>query len=136
MVLVFLNLRYKFCRSFFCLIVTRNFSFSKWFRVIFLKDIITKTNFLSHASQCWKTYFCNSLTFNMTYVYCRVDDMLSVCIKITSSCIQKKNLKLSKAQLSKLVSNNVPLTVQWFENNVLPPELPVFSQPIGSSFPF
>ena len=50
--------------------------------------------------------------FNMTCVYCRVDDMLSVCIKTTSSCIQKKKLKLSKAQLSKMVCNNVPPTVE------------------------
>ena len=31
---------------------------------------------------------------NMTCVYCRVEDKLSVCIKTTPSCIQKKRLKL------------------------------------------
>ena len=32
--------------------------------------------------------------YNMTCVYCREEDKLSVCIKTTPSCIQKKKLKL------------------------------------------
>ena len=32
--------------------------------------------------------------YNMTCVYCRVEDKLSVCIKATPSCIQKNKLKL------------------------------------------
>ena len=80
------------------------------------------------------------------------EDKLSVCIKTTLSCIQKKKLKLcfciwtrmtsprisestfpskisshnswKTAQLSKMLCNNVPLTVQQFEHNVLSPEFP------------
>ena len=32
--------------------------------------------------------------YNITGVYCRVEDKLSVCIKTTPSCIQEKKLKL------------------------------------------
>ena len=32
--------------------------------------------------------------YSMTYVYCRVKDKLSVCIKTTPSSIQKNKLKL------------------------------------------
>ena len=39
MEVVFLNFRYKFYRSFFFPIMTRNFSFSRWFGVIFFKNI-------------------------------------------------------------------------------------------------
>ena len=91
--------------------------------------------------------------YNMTHVYCREEDKLSVCIKTTPSCIQKKKLKLcfcvwtrmtwprisestfpskisshnswKTAQLSKMLFNNVPLTVQRFERNALSPEFPV-----------
>ena len=84
-------------------------------------------------------------------MYCRVEDKLSVCIKTTPSCFKKEiktlllrlstfNLprisestfpsKISSynswktAQLSKMVRNNVPLTVQPFEHNALSPEVP------------
>ena len=78
--------------------------------------------------------------FNMTCVYCRVEDRLSVIIKTTPSCIKKKKKetlllvwtrmawpwipeftfpsKISShkswktVQLSKMVCNNVPLTVK------------------------
>ena len=88
--------------------------------------------------------------YNMTCVYCRVEDKLCVFIKTTSSCIQKKKLKVcfcawtrmtwprisestfpskisshnswKTAQLSKMLCNNVPLTVQRFEHNALSPE--------------
>ena len=89
---------------------------------------------------------------NMTCVYFRVEDKLSVCIKTTPSCIQKKKLKLyfcvwtrmawprisestfssktsshyswKTAQLSKMVCNSVLLTVQRFEHNAVSPEFP------------
>ena len=88
----------------------------------------------------------------MTRVYCREEDELSVSIKTTPSCIQKKKLKLcfcvwtlmtwpqifestfpskisshiswKTAQLSKMLWNNVPLTVQQFEHNALSLEFP------------
>ena len=88
--------------------------------------------------------------YNMTCVYCRKEDKLSVCIKTTPSCIQKKKLKLyfcmwmqyddldpefsnlptfpsgyhPTVQLSKMFCNNVPVTVQQFEHNALSPEFP------------
>ena len=90
--------------------------------------------------------------YNMTCVYCREEDQSSVCIKITSSCIQKKKLKLcfciwtrmtwprifeaffpskisshnswKTSQLSQILCNNVPLTVQRFEHNALSTEFP------------
>ena len=88
--------------------------------------------------------------YNMTCVYCREENKLSVCIKTTPSCIQEKKLKLcfcvwtrmiwprisesfflskisshnswKTAQLSQMLCNNVPLTVQRFEHNVMSPE--------------
>ena len=85
----------------------------------------------------------------MTCMYCREEDKLPVCIKTTRSCIQKKKLRLcfyvwtrmawpqisestfyskipshnswKTAQLTKIVCNNVPLTVQRFEHNALSP---------------
>ena len=88
---------------------------------------------------------------NMTCVYYRVEDKLSASTKTTPSCFQKK-LRLcfyiwtfmtwprisestfpskvsshnswKTAQLSKMVCNNVPLTVQRFEHNALLPEFP------------
>ena len=88
----------------------------------------------------------------MACVYCREEDKLSVCIKTTPSCIQKNKLKLcfcvwtrmtwpriskstfpskisshnswKTAQLSKMLCNNVPLTVQRFEHNALSTEFP------------
>ena len=112
-----------------------------------------KTNFLAHTLQCWKTYFCNFTDlYNMTCVYCREEDELSVCIKTSPSWVQKKKLKLrfcvwtcltwarisesifpskisshnpwKTAQRSKMLCNNVPLTVQWFEHNALSPSFP------------
>ena len=78
MAVVFLNCRYKFYRSFSFLIMTRNFSFFKYFWVIdfylpfwrsnFFKNH-TETSFLSHALQCWKTYFCNLLSFIIWHVH-------------------------------------------------------------------
>ena len=96
---------------------------------------------------------------NMTCVYCRVKDKLCVCIKTTPSCIQKKKLKLcfcvwtrmtwprisestfpskisshnswKTAQLSKMLCNNVPLTVQWLERNALSPEFPGTVSPLN-----
>ena len=90
--------------------------------------------------------------YNLTCVYCRVEDKLSIYIKTTSSCIQKKKLKLrfcvwthmtwprifestfpfkissynswKTVHLSKMVCNSVPLTVQRFEHNALSPEFP------------
>ena len=90
--------------------------------------------------------------FNMTCVYYRVEHKLSVFIKTTLSCIQKKKLKLwfcvwthmtwprisgstfpskvsshnswSTALLSKMLCSNVPLTVQPFEYSALSPEFP------------
>ena len=88
--------------------------------------------------------------YNMTCVYCREEDKLSVCIKTTPSCTQKKKLcfcvwtrmtwpRISKStfpsklssnnswkttQLSKMLSNNVSLTVQLIERNALSSELP------------
>ena len=90
--------------------------------------------------------------YTMTCVYCREEDKLSVCIKTTPSCIQEKKLKLcfgvwthmiwpwtfesffrskisshnswKTAELSKILCNNVPLTVQQFEHNALSPEFP------------
>ena len=75
---------------------------------------------------------------------------MSLCIKTTPSCIQEKKLKVyfcvwtrmtwprisesffptkischnswKTAQLSKMLCNNVPLTVQRFEHNALSPE--------------
>ena len=53
-----------------------------------------ETTFFSHNWQCWKTYFCNLLSFNIC-VYCRVEDKLSACLKTkTASCIAKKKLKI------------------------------------------
>ena len=88
----------------------------------------------------------------MTFVYCRVEDKLPVCIKTTPSFIQKKKLKLcfcvwthvtwprisestfsskilsdkfwKTAQVSEMVCSNVSLTVHRFEHNALPPEFP------------
>ena len=88
----------------------------------------------------------------MSYLYCREEDKLSVCIKTTHSCIRKKKLKLlfcvwtrmtwprisestfpskisshnswKTVQLSKMLCNNVPLTVQRFEQNALSPAFP------------
>ena len=88
----------------------------------------------------------------MTCVCCREEDKLHVCIKTTPSRIQKKKLKLcfcvwtrmtwprisestfpskisshnswKTAQLSKMLCNNVPLTVQRFEHNALSPKFP------------
>ena len=34
--------------------------------------------------------------YNMTCVYCRVEDNLSACIKTTASCIKKKKKKKLK----------------------------------------
>ena len=90
--------------------------------------------------------------YSMTCVYCREENKLSVSIKTTPSCIQKKKLKLcfcvwtpmtwprifkstfpskisshncwKTAQLSEMLRNNVPLTVQWFEHNALSPKFP------------
>ena len=90
--------------------------------------------------------------YNVTCVYCREESKLSVCIKTTPSCIRKKKLKLcfcvwtrmtwprifkstfpskisphiswKSAQLSKMLCNSVPLTVQQFEHNALSPEFP------------
>ena len=91
---------------------------------------------------------------NMTCVYCRVKNKLCVCIKTTPSCIHKKKLKLCfcvstritstriseslfpskistlERQLnSKIVCNNVPLTVLRFDHNALSP---VFSGAVSS----
>ena len=90
--------------------------------------------------------------YNVTCVYCRVEDKLSLCIKATPSCIQKKKLKLhfsvrtrttwprfsvftsaskisshnswKTTQLSKMICNNFPLTVLRFERSSLSPEFP------------
>ena len=90
--------------------------------------------------------------YNMTCVYYREEDKLSVCIKATPSFIQKKKLKLcfcvwtcmtwpwisestfpsktlshnylKAAQLSKTLCNDVPLTVQQLEHNALSPGFP------------
>ena len=87
--------------------------------------------------------------YNMTYAYYRIEDKLSVYMKTkTPSCIPKKKKKFafafehlwldleflnlffplkshhswSTAQLSKMLCNNVALTAQRFECNVLSPE--------------
>ena len=86
----------------------------------------------------------------MTCVYSREEDKLSACIKTTPSCIEKKKSKFcfciwtrmtwplisestfpsrisfhnswKTAELSKMLFNNDPLTVQRFELNALSPE--------------
>ena len=81
-------------------------------------------------------------------MYCREEDKLSICIKTTPSCIQKKKLKFciwtcmiwpwisestfpskmsshiswKTAQFSKMLCNNDSLTVERFERNALSPE--------------
>ena len=88
----------------------------------------------------------------MTCVYYREEDKLSVYIKTTPSYIQKNKLKLcfsvwthmawpqfseftfpskisshsswKTAKLSKMLCNNVPLTVQRFDHYALSPEFP------------
>ena len=85
--------------------------------------------------------------YNMTCVYWREEDKLSVCNKTTPSCIPKKKLKFcfciwtrmtwpltskstfpskislhnswKTAQLCKMLCNNVTLTIQRFEYNAL-----------------
>ena len=157
MVVVFLNFRYKFYGSFFFVIMNRNFSFPRQFGVIFFKKILKLTSSLIPCNV--EKHVEKLLQFtdlsNMTCVHCRVKDKLSIYMK-TPSCIQKKKLKLcfcvwirmtwprfsesifsskisshnfwKAAQLSKMVWAQYPVTrVFWCS---------VFSQPIGSYFPF
>ena len=87
------------------------------------------------------------------YVYRKVEDELSVCLKTkTPSCIPKKKLKFcicvwtsmtwlralestlpfktasrnswETAQLSKMLCDNAPLTVQQFGHNIVSPKFP------------
>ena len=105
--------------------------------------------------------------YNMTWVHCRVEDKLSVCIKTTASCIQKTKLKnfalafehiwLDLEFLNLIFPLNYhPTTLKkqlnylkWFatmslwQSNDLSTMLchqsflvSVFSQSIGSSFPY
>ena len=90
--------------------------------------------------------------YDMTFMYFGVEDKLFVYIKTIPSCIQKRELKLcfclwtcvawprisestfhskisfqnswKTTQLSKMVRNNVPLTVHQFEHNDLSPMFP------------
>ena len=92
MVVLFLNFRYKFYRSFFFLIMTQNFSFSRKFKVIFFKNIWKLTSSLipCNVEEHVKSLLQFPDLYNMTCVYCRAEDKLSVCIKTTHSCIQKE----------------------------------------------
>ena len=142
MVVVFLNFRYKFYRSFFFLIMAR------W--------LVSGHLFQKHmkltSSLITKTYFWNFLTF-ITWRVCIGETKISVCMhqKKPPSCIQEKKLKVrfcvwtrmswprisectfsskishnswKTAQLSKMLWNDVPPTVQWFESKALSPEFP------------
>ena len=137
-VILFLDFRYKFYRSFFFLIMTGSLGsfFSKTWN---LTSSLIPCNVEEHVGKLLQ--FTD--LYNMTCVYCRVQDKLSVCIKTTPSCIQKKRLELcfciwtritwsrisestfpskilthnfwKTAQLSKMLCNSVPLTVQRFK---------------------
>ena len=150
MEVVFLNFRYKLHRSFFFLIMTQNFSFSRSFGVIFFKNLSKLTS--SHLVILKNILLQFSDLYNMTCVYSREEDKMYVWIETTPSYIQKKTLKLcfcvwtrmtwpqtskstfpckisshssrKTAQLPKMLCNNVPPTVQRFEHNVLSPEFP------------
>ena len=50
--------------------------------------------------------------YNMTCVYCRVEDKFSVCIKTTPSCIQIKKLKLFFGVFLSLCIKTTPSCIQ------------------------
>ena len=125
-----------------------------------------KSNFSHKPCHAEKHTFAITDLYHMTCVYCREEDKLSACIETTSSCIHKKKLKIcfcvwtrmtwpriSKStfpskisfhnswkttQLSIMLSNNVPLTVQaiWAQCSVTRISwCSFFSQPTGSFLP-
>ena len=122
--------------------------------VIFFKNIWKLTFYLipCNVEEHVEKLLQFSDLYTMTCVHCRLEDKLSVFIKTTPSCIQKERLKLcfcvwkrmtwswisestfppkmlshnswKTAQLSKMLCNDVPLTVQRFEHNTLSSEIP------------
>ena len=122
--------------------------------IIFFKNIWKLTFYLipCNVEEHVEKILQFSDLYNMTCVHCRLVDKLSVFIKTTPSCIQKKRLQLcfcvwtrmtwswisestfpskipshnswKTAQLPKKLCNSVSLTVQRFEYNTLPSEIP------------
>ena len=102
--LVLLNCRYKFYRSFSFLIMAQNFSFLRGFSSSISSFCFDALNFSKNIRKLASSLMpCNDekhifaiyLNDMYMYVYRKVEDELSVCLKTkTPSCIPKKKLKL------------------------------------------